>query len=132
MNKVFVYGSLLSGMGNHVLLSDTKSKMLGECRTPRQFAMIDLGYFPGIVPAEKEPVEILGEVYEVDDETLHRLDRLEGYNSSNPSYGLYNRIEIDTEFGKAFVYTYNNRHGFIPSRLVADGDWRKHVRNTKL
>ena len=36
--------------------------------------------------------EILGEVYEVDETTLNRLDRLEGYNHLSPESGLYNKM----------------------------------------
>lgn len=125
MHKVFVYGSLLSGMGNHPLLE--KSKLLGTTASPKGFSMIDLGYFPGVIEAPDEG-SVLGEVYEVDDATLLRLDRLEGYNSSNPGFGLYSRKEIDTEFGKAIIYIYNNHYGRV-SNSVANGDWRTHYNN---
>lgn len=126
MHKVFVYGSLLSGMGNHGLLSD--SKKLGDTKSPEGFDMLDLGYFPGIVKGEGK---VMGEVYEVDDNTLIRLNRLEGYREMAPESGLYNRMEIDTEFGKAFVYVYNNHYGRSPQAIVENGDWRTHY-NKKL
>lgn len=122
MHKVFVYGSLLSGMGNHRLLSD--SKMLGISHSPTGFGLIDLGYFPGAIRANDDK-RIIGEVYEIDDATLSRLDRLEGYNANRPEHGLYNRIEIMTKFGPAYMYIYN--HGSI--RMTSDvtnGDWRTY------
>ena len=121
MKKVFVYGSLLSGLGNHPLLSN--STLLGVTKSPREFAMLDLGSFPGVV-LDEEGEEMIGEVYEVDDTTMNRLDRLEGYNSNKPEMGLYSKKEIDTEFGKAFIYIYNNHYG--RGDKVINGDWRTH------
>jgi len=60
MHKVFVYGSLLSHMGNHRILGD--SKMLGISRSPKNFAMIDLGYYPGVIINESHPGNVVGEV----------------------------------------------------------------------
>ena len=127
MYKVFVYGSLLSGMGNHSLLAE--SKKLGISKSPRGFKMLDLGWFPGAIRSNDE-TSIYGEVYEVDDITLNRLDRLEGYNSGNPESGLYNRIEIDTKFGKALIYIYNNYYN--RGKIVENGDWKKHYKTNKL
>ena len=123
MYKVFVYGSLLSGMGNHPLLGN--SKKLGISRSPKGFKMLDLGHFPGVVRSEDGIGDVVGEVYEVGDDTLRGLDRLEGYNSSNPENGFYNRIEIETDLGKAFMYTINR--GFCGRKeFVENGDWRTY------
>ena len=122
MHKVFVYGSLLSGMGNHDILAN--SKLLGATNSPRRFLMVDLGYFPGVIEDDFMGDSVIGEVYEVDDVTLNRLNRLEGYNEILPSGGMYDRKEIDTEFGKALIYIYNHSHS--ASRLVEKGDWRNH------
>jgi gamma-glutamylcyclotransferase (GGCT)/AIG2-like uncharacterized protein YtfP len=123
MHKVFVYGSLLSGMGNHRLLE--KSKKLGLSHSPKGFGMIDLGYFPGAIRLDGTENRIIGEVYEVDDYTLARIDGLEGYRPSQPDRGLYNRLEIDTDFGKAFIYIFNIRRD-QPSTIIEKGDWRSY------
>ena len=125
MKKVFVYGSLLSGLGNHGLLSE--SKLVGITKTPKSFNMLDLGSFPGVIE-EREGKAIIGEVYEVDDMTFNRLDQLEGYNKNNPTRGLYDRMIIETEFGEAYMYTYNNHYGG-GDNIVEDGDWRKYYTN---
>ena len=127
MHKVFVYGSLLSGMGNHRLLEE--SNFVGTSHSPTGFGLIDLGYFPGAIRANDDK-RIIGEVYEVDDLTLQRLDRLEGYNPTRPEHGLYNRIEIMTKFGSAFMYIYN--HGSMrTTNDVTEGDWRTYYNNRK-
>jgi gamma-glutamylcyclotransferase (GGCT)/AIG2-like uncharacterized protein YtfP len=125
MYRVFVYGSLLKGMGNHPLLKD--SKCIGTTISPEGFDMIDLGYFPGVLQNDESIGKVIGEVYEVDDDTLRRLDCLEGFDSNNPHNGMYNRITIETELGNAYIYTYNNRHGRI-SDFVPNGDWRSYYK----
>jgi len=96
MTKVFVYGTLKRGQGNHSLLYG--SSYLGECHTPPAYSLHDLGYFPGMVRGGH--TSIPGEVYEIDDDTLATMDVLEGF----PWY--YNREQIETPFGTAWVYIY--------------------------
>jgi len=124
MHKVFVYGSLLSELGNHRLLAE--SKLLGNAITPPEFIMIDLGSYPGVIHVIEGGSTIIGEVYEVDDFTMTRLDRLEGYNENHPSDGLYNRMKIPTEFGEAFIYTFNGMFGRSPIHPIENGDWKSY------
>ena len=73
--RVAVYGSLRKGFGNHGLLED--SIYVGEGITEARYTMLHLGGFPGVV--KKGNTSITVELYDVDDETLRRLDRLEGH-----------------------------------------------------
>jgi gamma-glutamylaminecyclotransferase len=72
---VFVYGSLKRGEHNHRLLSAAEYR--GEARTERQFRLYALPHFPALLRDDKDPQEIVGEVYAIDDVTLRLLDRLE-------------------------------------------------------
>lgn len=99
--KVFVYGSLKQGYGNHPLIKD--SVLLGECLTKPIYTMYSLGAFPAVVLQGN--TSITGEVYEVDDDTFARLDRLEGY----PDF--YDRTMIDTDHGKAWMYFLEREEG---------------------
>ena len=72
-HKVFVYGSLRKGLGNHGHLAG--SHFLGDAAL-KNHDMHDYGYFPAIVQGSGT---VQGEVYEVGDRTLHRLDLLEGH-----------------------------------------------------
>ncbi|HQM27674.1 MAG TPA: gamma-glutamylcyclotransferase [Syntrophorhabdus sp.] len=78
LEKVFVYGTLRKGMGNHRLLEG--SGFLGMGETVAQYGMYVL---PGRIPYVKRrsgmKAVIVGEVYEVDEDTLRRIDRLEGH-----------------------------------------------------
>lgn len=80
MHLVFVYGTLKQGFNNYRFLQPripTKAIAPG----------FDLHSGPGYPFAIRGKGIIEGEVYEVDDETLKRLDRLEGVPS------LYQRIK---------------------------------------
>lgn len=114
--RVFVYGTLRSGQGNHRLLAGSSSS--GLVRTTPEYSMVSCGMFPAI--AKEGGTAILGEVYEVDAKTLERLDRLEGV----PNH--YFRDEITIEDGsKALAYFYPVER--IAGRdLILSGDWVDH------
>jgi gamma-glutamylcyclotransferase (GGCT)/AIG2-like uncharacterized protein YtfP len=72
---VFVYGSLKNGFGNHYHLQT--ARFLEATRTgSRSFRMESMGGFPAVLKNGSYAIE--GELYEVDDRTLARLDQLEG------------------------------------------------------
>jgi gamma-glutamylaminecyclotransferase len=89
-----VYGTLKRGFPNHRILAD--SEFLGRDWTDPEFIMVDLGAFPGVIPAGCDAISV--EVYRVDRETELKLDRLEGYP------GFYQKIVVDTKFGSAWMY----------------------------
>jgi gamma-glutamylaminecyclotransferase len=110
MHKVFVYGTLKRGHGNHRLLEGSVFLGRDTLRTPGHF--VSLGGFPGLVRTRDDLVQctravpgrqVGGEVYAVDDATLARLDRLEGH----PQF--YERREVIVSGGMdgqtAWVYT---------------------------
>lgn len=74
MHKVFVYGTLKRGYGNHVLIN--KSNILSlKAKAPG----INL-YSSGSIPfAARGNGTAIGELYEVDSIVLEKLDKLEGH-----------------------------------------------------
>lgn len=122
MKKVAVYGSLLSGLGNNIILKD--SLKLGEEVISIPFKMVSLGAYPGLIPTEDNN-NIKIEIYEVSDELFtNKLDRLEGY----PDF--YNRMEVNTSFGKAWIYFLND-YSFIDNyslQIVFSGDWKTYLK----
>lgn len=76
--KVFVYGSLLRGFGNHRLL--VGSELLAGDAVCDGLAMFDVagGAYPGCTLGTGRD-QVAGELYRVDAATLARLDRLEGH-----------------------------------------------------
>jgi gamma-glutamylaminecyclotransferase len=101
--KVFVYGTLKAGRSNHRLLAT--ATFVGQGATVKSFRMGDCG-FPVLLESKKDRLgcaRVQGEVYEVDDATIERLDALEAEGR------MYRREvhKIELASGrrvKAFVY----------------------------
>ena len=102
MDMVFVYGTLMKGHGNHRSYL-SKSDCLGKGEITG-YALYAVSSFPGIVPENGEKVK--GEVYQVDRDTLKRLDCLEGEGS------LYLRkkvkVRVDDQIVQAWTYIWNH------------------------
>ena len=114
---VSVYGSLRFGMGNHqYYLSDSEYK--GTFSTEPEYTLHSLQWYPGL--KLNGNTSVVMEVYEVDEETLKNLNRLEGYYPGEKST-FYDRIEINTPWGKAFTYIYVNE--LSKESIVESGDW---------
>ena len=114
-HTVFVYGTLLDGEANHGLLNG--AKRLGQAFTPAEFTMHDLGGYPAIVTGGVTAIR--GEVCEIDDHALGRLDALEGH----PHY--YQRQHIRLQDGRsvfAYILPSTQARGF---RVIPSGDWRR-------
>lgn len=76
MKKIAVYGSLRKGMYNHPLLGDSPLLETTEVNLP--FKMVSMGAFPAL-KMDNELHTIVVEIYEVDEPTYKRVERLEGY-----------------------------------------------------
>ena len=111
---VFVYGTLKTGYGNNRILQPT-SLFVGEAVTCEAFKMVNCG-FPYINRANDCVLPVLGEVWKVTDEdTLQRLDWLEGVSS-----GHYVRTIIDVRVGDEeviAVHTYLSGHSLEEDRF---------------
>ncbi len=110
---VFVYGTLRQGESNHGLLGGRVPRRV-VC-TRAAWELVDLGAFPALLPGGTTAV--LGEVYEVDDDTLAELDILEGH----PDY--YQRQVIALDDGTvAHAYVMRREEVTDPTRITS-GDW---------
>lgn len=74
---IAVYGTLKEGHGNYHRLLTSSKQIAKNAKTEEQFAMYSSG-IPYVVKDEKK-TQIVVELYEVDDSTLKRIDRLEGH-----------------------------------------------------
>jgi gamma-glutamylcyclotransferase (GGCT)/AIG2-like uncharacterized protein YtfP len=112
---VFVYGTLLSGEGNHGLLA--RARFVGAGETAPVYELRDLGAFPALVEGGTHAVR--GEFYEVDGETLAALDALE----EHPTY--YRRVEVRLADGvEAWGYVLGREH-VQGCPIIASGAWRE-------
>ena len=125
--KAFVYGSLKKNFGNHVLLQT--SNYLGEGTTLNpQYSMVNLGSFPGVY--QNGNGYIRGEVYEINQSTLARLDLLEGEGN------FYSRRKTDVKIGneihECYMYVLLRNYSYmnenrkeIPHKNECVYSWKK-------
>ena len=76
MTRLFVYGTLRKGCGNHRRLD--KSKYVGIRKTAPGFSLLCLNGLPIMVRSAGDS-RVTGEMYEVTPTTMKRLDILEGH-----------------------------------------------------
>lgn len=114
--KIFVYGTLRRGSYNHYLLED--SPFIGNGRTVNGFTMVNMGGFPGVISGGD--TSIVGELYEVNKETLAQLDRLEGH----PDWYTRTPITITDEAGKEHAAElYLLPAFYLKNQHIETGDW---------
>lgn len=75
-DRLFVYGSLKRGALHHAELEG--APFLGEARTPPGYALELVGQYWALVERPGEESSVPGELYEVTEELLARLDEFEG------------------------------------------------------
>lgn len=103
--RVFVYGTLKQGEGNHRLLEQGGGRFLGPASIHGNYVMRDLGWYPCVVRVPDGPNSAIhGEVYEVDDELLATLDILEGH----PNYYRRQKVQTSVEgYRGVWIYLLN-------------------------
>jgi gamma-glutamylcyclotransferase (GGCT)/AIG2-like uncharacterized protein YtfP len=101
MTRVFVYGTLKRGCSNHGFL--TGQRYVGDARTTPGFDLYAVADYPGMVHSSDGTGSVTGEIWEVDDACLRRLDALEGTDQ-----GLYVRepVALEAPFAGEPVETY--------------------------
>jgi gamma-glutamylcyclotransferase (GGCT)/AIG2-like uncharacterized protein YtfP len=117
MTFVFVYGSLKRGGPNHKVLAN--SQFVAEAHTRSSlYQMLSLGDYPGVVRGGSS--RISGEVYQVTDRILRRLDELEGNGH------FYHRIPVlvDGVFKPVEMYILDTSFAELgkpdPNRIARD------------
>lgn len=74
MTRVFIYGTLKRGGINHFYMHG--QRFVSEASTVAGFRLFDLGGYPGMV-RDDAGISIEGELWDVDDKALEKLDELE-------------------------------------------------------
>jgi gamma-glutamylaminecyclotransferase len=120
MHRVFVFGTLKQGFPLHRLGLGDRPKRL-DCRTVERFPMFIAGawYAPMMMNEPGSGRQVRGELYEVDDAGLARLDKLESVGRPG-NYRIVTDVEALDGSGRwpAFVY--------VKSRVLAipiHSDW---------
>ena len=126
MGKVFVYGTLMRGRSNYKYYLE-HSIFLGS-GSIHGYALYDLGFYPGIIADENECTK--GEVFEVDNETMSRLDRLEGEGDLY----LKRLVKVEMDNGlahDAYVYVWNASVNIERKVDFVNQPWKQEERENK-
>ena len=118
---IFIYGTLRRGSAGAMSARFPNSKFVAEAKV--RGSLYDLGAYPGLLLKELNSL-VVGEVYEVDDKTLSRLDDFEA--SSNY---LRKQVEISLGDDKKLCWTYEPDPAFYsPTALIKSGDWIEYAK----
>jgi gamma-glutamylcyclotransferase (GGCT)/AIG2-like uncharacterized protein YtfP len=118
--KIFVYGTLMQGRSNHdYFLSTGQFHGLGVLK---EYGLYEVSSYPGIQPLTG--ASVIGELYEVDQETKENLDRLEGEGS------LYIATKVtvwqgDTQVRDVLGYVYNLSVEHAPLVPIENQPWKE-------
>lgn len=123
MNKhlVFVYGTLRRGGVGAMSIRFPNSKFIADAKVSG--SLYDLGAYPGLLLNESNSL-VIGEVYEVDDEILNKLDAFEA-----ASYYWRKQVEISLGAHRKVCWTYEPDPEFYsPRTLITSGDWIEYAK----
>ncbi|CAN5888661.1 gamma-glutamylcyclotransferase [soil metagenome] len=123
MNKhlVFVYGTLRRGGARAMSIRFPSSKFIGDAKVSG--SLYDLGAYPGLLLNDSNP-SVMGEVYEIDDEILSKLDDLEA-----SSYYWRKQVEISVGIQRRACWIYEpNPEFYSPRTLITSGDWIEYAK----
>jgi gamma-glutamylcyclotransferase (GGCT)/AIG2-like uncharacterized protein YtfP len=122
--NLFVYGTLLKGLCRFRVISG--SAFLGHAFIKAD--LYDLGSFPAV--AEGGGV-VYGELYSIDERTLHDIDSIEGFRPDRPETSFYQRQKIaatslhDGSTIQAETYFFNQE--LSRDKKIDCGDYRRYL-----
>lgn len=120
IDTVFVYGTLLEGEPNNLLLDNSVNLGQARLRFPGWMVAYCSG-FPALWETKDVISSIKGEVYYVDDTTMASLDVLEGYPSFyDRKVMIANMLNGETIPSWVYIVT----EDCSDMEIIRDGDWR--------
>ena len=125
MYHVFVYGTLRKEQTNAHFMQGAKC-IADRAWTYGKLFDTNEGY-PAMICSNKD--KVYGEVYEVNDDVLQKLDELEEY-TGNAESDLYDRITetiyLDDREIRAFAYIAQDKE--MLRKVIISGDWVEYQR----
>ena len=121
---LFIYGTLMPGLRLEAEMHG--ARFVGAAQVPGR--LVDVGRYPGLLLGEGQ---VTGEVYEVDDAHLARLDAVEDMVPGHRAASQYWREEVTVCGGplqgqRVQTYVYNcPTEGCAP---ITHGDYRRYIR----
>jgi gamma-glutamylcyclotransferase (GGCT)/AIG2-like uncharacterized protein YtfP len=118
---VFVYGTLRRGSVGAISIRFPNSQFVADARVSG--SLYDLGAYPGLLLNESNSW-VIGEVYEVDDQTLNKLDDFEAASNYRRK-----QVEISFDTGRRTCWTYEPNPELCSRRtLIRSGDWIEYAK----
>jgi gamma-glutamylcyclotransferase (GGCT)/AIG2-like uncharacterized protein YtfP len=123
-NALFIYGTLMPGLRLEAEMHG--ARFMGPAQVPGR--LVDLGRYPGLLQGDGQ---VTGEVFEVDDAHLARLDGVEGMVPGDRAASHYWREQVTVTGGplqgqQVQTYVYNRpTDGCTP---IPHGDYRRYIR----
>lgn len=118
---LFVYGTLKKGFGANDLLQP--ATLVAEDVPIRGFSMYSNGSFPMVVKSRNPKDTVYGEIWEIHENTLRRLDSYEGHpHLFVRDYLPSDQIEFSSDLG-VWMYYYNR---LPPGGHVESGRFEPH------
>lgn len=122
-HALFIYGTLMPGLRLEAEMQG--ARFLGAAQVPGR--LVDVGHYPGLLPGEGQ---VTGEVYEVDDAHLARLDAVEDMVPGDRAASQYWREWVTVVSGplkgqQVQTYVYN-----CPTddcTPIPHGDYRRYI-----
>jgi gamma-glutamylcyclotransferase (GGCT)/AIG2-like uncharacterized protein YtfP len=123
MNKhlIFVYGTLRRGGAGAMSIRFPKAKFIAAAKV--RGSLYDLGAYPGLLLNEANSL-VLGEVYEVGDETLNQLDEFE---AASNYWRQQVEISLGTHSRLCWVYAPKREFNSLHT-LITSGDWLEYAK----
>lgn len=119
---VFVYGTLRRGAARPMSIRFPDAKFIAAATVTG--SLCDLGAYPGLLLNESNST-VIGEVYEVDDELLSKLDAFEASS-------FYRRQQVEISLGThrriGWIYVPEHKHeSYARHTLISSGDWVEYA-----
>ena len=124
MTHLFIYGTLMPGLRLQAEMHG--ARFVAAAQVPGR--LVDVGRFPGLLQGEGL---VTGEVYEVDDAHLARLDVVEGMVRGDRTASQYWREEVTVLSGPLQgqpVQTYVYNRPVDACTPIPHGDYRRYIR----
>jgi gamma-glutamylcyclotransferase (GGCT)/AIG2-like uncharacterized protein YtfP len=123
-HALFIYGNLMPGLRLEAQMQG--ARFMGAAQVPGR--LVDVGRYPGLLPGDGL---VSGEVYEVEDAHLARLDVVEDMVPGDRAASQYWREDVTVLSGplqgqRVQTYVYNCPvDGCTP---IPHGDYRRYIR----
>ncbi|MBD1381367.1 gamma-glutamylcyclotransferase [Metabacillus arenae] len=121
---LFVYGTLRKYQNNHHYIE--KSKLVAEQASISGVLVDTKEGYPALTLGKGT---VYGEVYQVDKETLKRVDQLEEFKEEMHAHNLYQRklVKVMTDSGELEALTYYMNEAEVKGLpIISSGDWKEN------